>query len=141
MVTKQRARTREIDVTSYAEIVLASPADDLAHPVFGKLFLETEYVADSAALLCHRRARDPRDPPVWAMHVLSLEGRPQGPVEGETDRARFIGRGRNLDKPMARFGRARTEFARIRSVSRACGPTAFPATCPSFSFVSSETTT
>ena len=55
-VINQGTRIREIDVTSYAEIVLAPPADDLAHPAFGKLFLETEYLADSAALLCHRRA-------------------------------------------------------------------------------------
>jgi cyclic beta-1,2-glucan synthetase len=105
-VVNQSSRIREIDVTSYAEIVLASPADDLAHPAFGKLFLETEYLADSAALLCHRRARDPREPPVWAVHVLSLEGRPQGPVEWETDRARFLGRGRDTDNPASLDGRA-----------------------------------
>ena len=40
---------------------------------------------------------------MWAVHVLSLEGRPQGPVEWETDRARFLGRGRDTDRP----GRAR----------------------------------
>src|ERR1019366_5668697 len=96
---------REIDVTSYAEIVLAPPNDDCAHPAFGKLFLETEYLADSAALLCRRRTRDPREPAVWAMHVLSLEGRPQGPVEWETDRARFLGRGRETDGPAALDGR------------------------------------
>ena len=105
-VVNQSARIREIDVTSYAEIVLSSPADDLAHPAFGKLFLETEYLPESAALLCHRRPRDPRDPPMWAMHVLSLEGRPQGPVEWETDRGRFIGRGRDTDRPVALDGRA-----------------------------------
>ncbi len=105
-VVNQSTRIREIDVTSYAEIVLASPADDLAHPAFGKLFLETEYLAESAALLCHRRSRDPREPAVWAVHVLSLEGRPQGPVEWETDRARFLGRGRDTDDPAALDGRA-----------------------------------
>jgi cyclic beta-1,2-glucan glucanotransferase len=105
-VINQSTRIREIDVTSYAEIVLALPADDLAHPAFGKLFLETEYLADSAALLCHRRARDPREPALWAVHVLSLEGRPQGPVEWETDRARFVGRGRDVDGPAALDGRA-----------------------------------
>jgi Glycosyltransferase family 36. len=47
-VVNQSTRIREIDVTSYQEIVLASPADDLAHPAFGKLFLETEFLADSA---------------------------------------------------------------------------------------------
>ena len=105
-VVNQSARIREIDVTSYAEIVLAPPADDLAHPAFGKLFLETEYLAESAALVCHRRARDPREPGAWAVHVLSLEGRPQGPVEWETDRARFLGRGRDTDNPVALDGRA-----------------------------------
>ena len=105
-VVNQSTRVREIDVTSYAEIVLAPPADDLAHPAFGKLFLETEYLANSAALVCHRRARDPREPAVWAVHVLSLEGRPQGPVEWETDRARFLGRGRDTDSPAALDGRA-----------------------------------
>jgi cyclic beta-1,2-glucan glucanotransferase len=103
-VVNQSARIREIDVTSYAEVVLASPIDDLAHPAFGKLFLETHYLADSAALLCHRRPRDPRDPALWAVHVLSLEGRPQGPVEWETDRARFLGRGRDTDAPVALDG-------------------------------------
>lgn len=105
-VVNQSTRIREIDVTSYAEIVLAPPADDLAHPVFVKLFLETEYLADSAALLCHRRARDPREPAVWAVHVLGLEGRPQGPLEWETDRSRFLGRGRDTDNPVALDGRA-----------------------------------
>src|SRR4051812_29284837 len=105
-VVNQSARIREIDVTSYAEIVLAAPVDDVAHPAFGKLFLETEYLADGAALLCHRRRRDSRDPAQWAMHILSLEGRPQGPVEWETDRTRFIGRGRDTNDPIALDGRA-----------------------------------
>ena len=105
-VVNQSTRIREIDVTSYVEIVLSAPADDLAHPVFGKLFLETEYLADSAALLCHRRPRDSRDRAMWAVHVMSLEGRPQGPVEWETDRARFLGRGRDTDRPAALDGRA-----------------------------------
>ena len=105
-VVNQSTRIREIDVTSYAEIVLAPPPADLAHPAFGKLFLETEYLADSAALLCHRRPRDAREPGVWAVHVLSLEGRPQGPIEWETDRARFLGRGHDTESPSALDGRA-----------------------------------
>ena len=54
-VTNLSDRPRELEVTSYAEIVLAPPADDLAHPAFGKLFVETEYLPESAALLCSRR--------------------------------------------------------------------------------------
>jgi cyclic beta-1,2-glucan synthetase len=105
-VANQSSRIREIDITSYVEIVLAPPADDLAHPAFGKLFLETEYLAGSAALLCRRRPRDSRAPTPWAVHVLSLEGRPQGALEWETDRARFLGRGREPRDPAALDGRA-----------------------------------
>ena len=86
--------------------MLTTAANDLAHPAFGKLFVETEYLADSAALLCHRRPRDPGDAGAWAFHALSLEGRPQGPVEWETDRARFLGRGRDARDPLALDGRA-----------------------------------
>jgi cyclic beta-1,2-glucan synthetase len=99
-------RIRELDVTSYAEVVLAPAVTDLAHPAFGKLFVETEYLADSAALVCHRRPRDAAEPAAWAFHALSLDGRPQGPLEWETDRARFLGRGRSPAEPAALDGRA-----------------------------------
>jgi cyclic beta-1,2-glucan synthetase len=105
-ITNQGLRTREIDVTSYVEIALALPAADLAHPAFGKLFLETEYAPASSALLCHRRQRGASEAPIWAVHVLSLEGRTQGPIEWETDRARFLGRGREPGFPAALDGRA-----------------------------------
>ena len=98
-------RMREIDITSYVEIVLTPARDDYAHPAFGKLFIETEYLAERSALLCHRRPRDSRESGTWAMHVMSLEGRPQGPLEWETDRARFIGRGRTLENPLSMDGR------------------------------------
>jgi len=101
-------RVREIDVTSYIEVALAQARDDFAHPAFGKLFIETEFLADRGALICHRRPRDSRDPGTWAFHVLSLDGRPHGPLEWETDRARFIGRGRSTDNPIAMDGRPLT---------------------------------
>ena len=107
-VTNQGDRAREIEVTSYAEIVLAPPADDLAHPAFGKLFVETEYVPESNALLCRRRRRAPDEAAAWAVHVIGQEGRTQGPVEWETDRGRFLGRGRGPDDPQALDGRPLT---------------------------------
>src|SRR5206468_2259987 len=99
-------RPREIEVTSYAEIVLAPAADDLAHPAFVKLFVETEYLPEIAALVCRRRPRARDEVAPWAVHVLSLEGRPQGPVEWETDRAGFLGRGRGPEDPQALDGRS-----------------------------------
>jgi cyclic beta-1,2-glucan synthetase len=105
-ITNRSDRPREIEVTSYAEPVLGPAADDLAHPAFGKLFLETEYVPHSAALVCRRRPRAAEDPNIFAVHVLSMEGRMQGPVEWESDRARFLGRGRSPQDPVALDGRA-----------------------------------
>jgi cyclic beta-1,2-glucan synthetase len=105
-ITNKDERPREVEVTSYVEIVLASYADDLAHPAFVKLFVETEYVPESAALLFRRRPRGSDEAASWAVHVLSLEGRPQGPVEWETDRARFLGRGRDVRDPQALDGRS-----------------------------------
>src|SRR6185503_6730234 len=99
-------RPREIEVTSYAEIVLARLEDDLAHPAFGKLFIETEYDAQSAGLLFSRRPRGSDETPAWVFHVLGVEGRLGGAVEWETDRARFIGRGRSTANPLAMEGRA-----------------------------------
>jgi cyclic beta-1,2-glucan synthetase len=105
-VTNHGERPREIEVTSYAEIVLAPPAEDLAHPAFTKLFVETEYLPESAALLFRRRPRAEGEPGRWAVHVLSLEGRAQGPVEWETDRACFLGRGRGPERAQALDGRS-----------------------------------
>ncbi len=105
-VTNQSDRPRELEVTSYAEIALAAVAGDLAHPAFSKLFVETEYLPESAALVCTRRPRARDEAGAWAVHVLSVEGRMQGPVEWETDRARFLGRGRGPEDPVALDGRA-----------------------------------
>ena len=104
-ITNLSDRPRELELTSYAEIALAAPAGDLAHPAFSKLFIETEYLPESAALLCARRPRSREETGVWAIHVLSVEGRMQGPVEWETDRLRFLGRGRGPENPIALDGR------------------------------------
>ena len=97
---------REIEVSSYVEIVLARPEDDLAHPAFGKLFIESEFDPQSAGLLFSRRPRGANEAPMWAFHVLGVEGRLGGAGEWETDRARFLGRGRSPARPAALEGRA-----------------------------------
>jgi cyclic beta-1,2-glucan synthetase len=105
-VTNLSDRPRELEVTSYAEIALAPVREDLTHPAFSKLFVETEYLPESAALVCTRRPRARDEARAWAVHVLSVEGRMQGPVEWETDRGRFLGRGRSPEDPVALDGRA-----------------------------------
>src|SRR5688572_9869218 len=100
-ITNLGARTREIEVTSYAEVVLATPAADAAHPVFSNLFVQTEYVVQLGALLATRRPRSPSERQFWAVHVVVAEGETVGAMEYETDRGRFLGRGRGIRTPMS----------------------------------------
>ena len=91
------SRARDIELTSYAEIVLAPPLADAAHQAFSKLFVQTEYLAGVG--------RHPGDAPapqpgraralgraIWR----SSRARRVGELEIETDRARFLGRGNDV---------------------------------------------
>jgi cyclic beta-1,2-glucan synthetase len=100
-ITNRGTRAREIEITSYAEIALARQADDLAHPAFAKLFVETEFVPSLGAILATRRRRSDSDPMVWAAHLSVVEGETLGDVQFETDRLRFLGRGLTVRSPAA----------------------------------------
>jgi len=100
-VTNLGTRTRELELTSYAEVVLAPPAADAAHPAFSNLFVQTEADHARNTVLATRRPRSPEDAPVWAAHVVAVDGHVAGAVQFETDRARFLGRGRSIRTPMS----------------------------------------
>jgi len=100
-LTNLGARPREIELTSYAELVLAPPSADAAHPAFSNLFVHTECVAELDALLATRRPRSHGEPPIWLAHVVVVEGEPLGDLQWETDRAQFLGRGRGIRTPQA----------------------------------------
>lgn len=97
-----RARTRRtLELTSYAEVVLASAISDALHPAFSKLFVQTELVRPLQAILCSRRPRASDEAVPWMCHLLAAHGVDIDHISYETDRARFIGRGRNLAAPAA----------------------------------------
>ena len=100
-ITNFDVQNREFEVTSYAELVLTSAAADAAHPAFSKLFVQTESLPRLEALLATRRVRSPEEPSVWAAHVVVVEGESGGGAQFETDRARFLGRGRGIRTPMS----------------------------------------
>jgi cyclic beta-1,2-glucan synthetase len=105
-LTNLGSAARELEVTSYLEPVLNFHAADLAHPAFGKLFLETERIAASGGLLARRRPRSSDEDSPCAVHVLAIDRGSAGFVavgdqEYETDRGRFVGRGRTLAAPAA----------------------------------------
>jgi cyclic beta-1,2-glucan synthetase len=100
-LTNLGTKSREIEVTSYAEIVLAPPAADAVHPAFSNLSVETECVPELDTLLARRRPRSRGEAPVWLAHVAIVEGDAVGELQWETDRARFLGRGRGIRTPAA----------------------------------------
>jgi cellobiose phosphorylase len=102
-----RSRTRRaIDVTSYAEVVLASPAADALHPAFSNLFVQTEILRQHRAILCTRRPRSLDERTPWMFHLMAVHGADIGEISYETDRMRFIGRGNTGADPQAMDGSA-----------------------------------
>src|SRR5204863_7226486 len=92
---------RTIEVTSYSEVVLAPRAQDLAHPAFSNLFVQTELVPDRQAILCTRRPRSAEERPPWMTHLMTVRGSAVGDISFETDRMPFVGRGRTTASPAA----------------------------------------
>ncbi len=100
-LTNLGSHDRQIELTSYAEVVLAPQAADVAHPAFQNLFVQTEFAPDIGALLATRRPRSSDEKPVWAAHVAAVEGEVPGVIQYETDRARFLGRGNSVRSPVS----------------------------------------
>ena len=104
-ITNRSTVARDIELTSYAEVVLATPATDEAHPAFSNLFVQTEFAQKSSAILCTRRARSHEEKPPWLLHLMLGRGGEQGveqeTLSCETDRSRFVGRGGSLANPAA----------------------------------------
>lgn len=101
VITNRSRRPREIEMTSYSEVVLAPPATDELHPAFSNLFVQTEILGERRAILCTRRPRSNGEPVLWMFHLMAAHGVQHGDVSYETDRMRFIGRGNTIVRPRA----------------------------------------
>ena len=99
-ITNRSPEQREIELTSYGEIVIAPDFADRGHPAFQSLFVQTEWLAENNAILAMRRPRSAATKPVWCGHVIAVADA-VGRVSCETDRGRFIGRGRSARNAMA----------------------------------------
>jgi cyclic beta-1,2-glucan synthetase len=100
-ITNRSRTCRTIEITSYAEVVLAPAAADAMHPAFSNLFVQTEIVHPRGAILCTRRPRSVNEKTPWMFHLMAVHGADIGAVSYETDRMQFIGRGNTVAAPQA----------------------------------------
>jgi len=100
-LTNRSRRTRTVEITTYAEVVLAPAAADDAHPAFSNLFVQSEIVAAKQAVLCTRRPRSHDEVPPWMFHLVAVHDADVASISYETDRARFLGRGNTPRTPQA----------------------------------------
>ncbi|HWV14274.1 MAG TPA: glucoamylase family protein [Cellvibrio sp.] len=100
-LTNRSRYSRTLEITSYGEVVLATQAADIMQTTFGNLFVQTEILADRHAILCTRRPRSEEEHTPWMFHLLAAQGVDIEEISYETDRMKFIGRGRTLAWPQA----------------------------------------
>jgi cyclic beta-1,2-glucan synthetase len=100
-ITNRSRQRRQIDVTSYSEVVIAPAAADELHPAFSNLFVQTEILRERRAILCTRRPRSLGEQAPWMLHLMTVRGVDAGETSYETDRLRFIGRTRSTASPLA----------------------------------------
>lgn len=101
LITNKSGMERELDITSYAEIVMASQDSDEAHQAFSNLFVQTSILPQFQAICCTRRPRSKEEIPPWMFHRMDVQGVEAEVISYETDRMQFIGRGGTLVHPQA----------------------------------------
>jgi cellobiose phosphorylase len=98
-LTNRSRRRRSIEITSYAEVVIATAASDDSHQAFSKLFVQTEILEERQAIICNRRPRSDEDNNPWMFHLLKVNYAKNVITSYETDRKKFIGRGHTINDP------------------------------------------
>ena len=98
-ITNNSEEDKILEITSYFEIVLNKYDADLVHPSFSNLFISTEFVEDPLCILANRRKRSVKDKELWIMQSLLIDEKVIGNIQYETNRAKFIGRCNDLDRP------------------------------------------
>jgi cyclic beta-1,2-glucan synthetase len=103
-LTNHSDRIRRLRLTSYAEVILASQAEDERHPMFNRLFIESEWVPEINSLIFRRRPRQNDEQPLCLVHCVVVPLGMEATGTYESDRERFVGRGRTLRSPVTLTG-------------------------------------
>ncbi|HET6822862.1 MAG TPA: glucoamylase family protein, partial [Anaerolineales bacterium] len=120
-LTNHGRQSRILALTSYAEIILNEQSADLRHPAYNKLFIESEFVKEEGILLFRRRPRSADEKPVYLAHFFVSNHEEVNLTGYETDRAKFLGRGGTVRRPLVFSAATQTSV-----LSRTTGSTLDP---------------
>ncbi len=121
-ITNRSRNRRTIEITTYAEVVLAPMAADALHPAFSNLFVQTEIVPNLKAIVCTRRPRSLEETEPWMLHLIAVHGAEITETSFETDRVKFIGRGNTIANPLVMTNRLNNNAALSNSEGSVLDP-------------------
>ena len=99
-LTNHGKETKQLEITSYLEVVADSHMAELSHLAFNKLFIESEFLEEQAVFLSKRRSSKGDENP-YLMHFVKTNTTLIKKIEYENDRLKFIGRNHTLEDPEA----------------------------------------
>ena len=111
-ITNLSRTARAIEVTSYAEVVLASAAADALASGLQQSVRSDGDPGERAGDPVHAASALARGAPPWIFHLMTVHGGTGGKCSYETDRCAFIGRGRTW--PLRKRCSERREFCRTQ---------------------------
>ena len=100
-IANRTRKKRILEITSYAEVVLAPQMAEEMHPAFSNLFVETEIDKKRNAIICTRRPRTADEQVPWMFQLMKVTDCEILEVSYETNREKFIGRGYSIQNPKA----------------------------------------
>ncbi|TVQ35149.1 MAG: hypothetical protein EA370_09645, partial [Wenzhouxiangella sp.] len=95
-ISNESRQTRRLVVVSHAEVAMSGTGEFERHPAFARLFIETEYLDELSTLLYRKRPRSAAERPLYLAHRLIQPAGAGLETGWDTDRASFLGRGRQL---------------------------------------------
>ncbi|MBB5210400.1 cellobiose phosphorylase [Microbulbifer hydrolyticus] len=101
VIKNESDRERRLLLSDFAEVVLAPERDDLRHPAFAKLFVESQYLPEEQVMIYRRRPRGSNEKPIYMAECVLVQPGVRHRLGWETDRTRFLGRGGTPVRPRA----------------------------------------
>ncbi|WP_158078591.1 GH36-type glycosyl hydrolase domain-containing protein [Microbulbifer mangrovi] len=101
VIKNESNRERRLLLSDFAEVVLAPERDDLRHPAFAKLFVESQYLPEEQVMIYRRRPRGSNEKPIYMAECVLVQPGVRHRLGWETDRSRFLGRGGSPVRPRA----------------------------------------